>query len=404
MSNCRVCGNYYKEFIDFGMMPIANSFKPKIDIYEEKFKMSVGFCQKCMIVQLLHQPDPTKMFHENYAFFSSTSFLMQNHFKKFANQVIESKKLNDTSLVLEIGCNDGILLQNFKSKNINCIGIEPSKNVATKAEEKGIRVITEFFNPDTVSKIEKEFQKIDAILSANVICHIPDVNSIFSGVKKILKNNGVFIFEEPYLLDIIKKNSFDQIYDEHVFLFSVMSVSFLAKKHDLELFFVEHQETHGGSMRYTIGHKGQNIIDKSVLKQIEIEKNNNLHLESSYFYFENNIKKIRDDLLVLLKNIKSNNKKVVGYAATSKSTTLINYFKITPDLLPVIYDTTPNKHYTFSPGANIPIRPYSEFHESNPDFVLLFAWNHSKEIMHKENEFMKKNRKWITYVPEVKIS
>jgi len=401
---CRVCENSFNKFIDFGMMPIANSFKSKIESNEENFPMSIGFCKVCMIVQLLHQPDPKKMFHENYAFLSSTSSYMKEHFNRLANQVIKDKKLNDTSFVVEIGCNDGILLENFKDKKIKSLGIEPSQNVAEIAKSKGINVISDFFNQKVAINITKEFQKADVVLSANVICHIPDINSIFSGIKKLIKNDGIFIFEEPYLLDIINKNSFDQIYDEHVFLFSVMSVSFLAKKHDLELIFVEHQITHGGSMRYTIGHKNKNRIDESVFRQIDLEKKSGLHLEKSYLNFEEKIKTIKSELVNLLNTLKSKNKKVVGYAATSKSTTLINYCGITSEILPVIYDTTPNKYNTFSPGANIPIRPYSEFHDSKPDYVLLFAWNHSKEIMLKEEGFMKKNRKWITYVPEVRIN
>ena len=403
MNSCRVCGNNLKEFINFGMMPIANSFKKTIQIDEYKFQMSVGFCENCMTVQLINQPDPVKMFHENYAFFSSSSNYMQTHFREFANKVIEDRLLDKKSIVVEIGCNDGILLENFKERKIISVGIEPSKNVARIAEKKGIDVINEFFNENVVNQIVKKFKKADVILSANVICHIPDINSIFSGIKKLLASDGLFIFEDPYLLDIINKNSFDQIYDEHVFLFSAMSVSYLANKNDLELICVQPQKTHGGSMRYTIGHKNAHKIDKSVVNQISLEKTNGLHLFKSYCNFEINILKIKVELINLLKILKSENKTVVGYAATSKSTTLINFFGITSDLLPVIFDTTPNKFNTYSPGANIPILPYSLFHESDPDYVLLFAWNHSEEIMTKEASFMKENRKWILYVPELQV-
>lgn len=385
------------------MMPIANSFKKIVDNEEYKFPMSVGFCQGCKIVQLINQPDPKKMFHENYAFLSSTSLHMKKHFCNLANTVIKERNLNQKSVVVEIGCNDGILLENFLKEKINCVGVEPSKNVADIATKKGIKVINEFFNENVTDQILSNFGKVDVILSANVICHIPDLNAIFSGVKKILKTDGVFIFEDPYLLDIINKNSFDQIYDEHVFLFSTMSVLYLANKHELDLISVQPQSTHGGSMRYMIGHKEIHKIDKTVSDQIKLEKKSGLHLEKSYFNFENKIMKIKKDLVNLLKSLKVNNKTVVGYAATSKSTTLINCFGITSDLLPVIYDTSPNKFYTYSPGANIPILPYSEFHESDPSHVLLFGWNHSDEIMKKEASFMKEGRKWILYVPEVKV-
>jgi len=161
MSICRVCKNSFKEFIDFGMMPIANSFKSKIVDNEEKFPMSVGFCKECKIVQLLHQPDPKKMFHENYAFLSSTSSYMKEHFSRLASQVIEEKKLNNQSFVVEIGCNDGILLENFKNKKIKSLGIEPSQNVAKIAKSKGINVISEFFNENVAINITKEFHKAE---------------------------------------------------------------------------------------------------------------------------------------------------------------------------------------------------------------------------------------------------
>ncbi len=403
MNSCRVCGNNLEEFINFGMMPIANSFKKSIQISEYKFPMSVGFCKNCMTVQLIHQPDPKKMFHENYAFFSSTSSYMKKHFYEFANKLIEDRNLNNKSFVVEIGCNDGILLENFLEKKIKSLGIEPSQNVAQIAKKKGINVINDFFNDNVIDKILTTFNKADVIVSANVICHIPDINIIFSCVKKLLADDGVFIFEDPYLLDIMNKNSFDQIYDEHVFFFSAMSISYIAKKNGLDLISLEPQKTHGGSMRYSIGHKNINKIDKSVSKQISLEKDRGLHLIKSYYDFEVNVMKIKLDLIKLLKKIKSDKKTVVGYAATSKSTTLINFFGISSDLLPVIFDTTPSKHNTYSPGANIPILPYSMFHKSDPAYVLLFAWNHSEEIMKKEANFMKENRKWILYVPEVKM-
>ena len=405
MANCLICDTTYSPFIDFGEMPIANAFATKEEIKNEyTFPMKVGFCENCNMVQLVEQPDREQMFHENYAFFSSTSSYMQDHFKKFANSVSELQGLNKNSFVVEVGCNDGIMLQNFMSNNIPCLGIEPSENVAKVSMTKGIEVITEFFDQTLAENILELHQKADAILSANVMCHIPYIHSIYSGVKILLKEDGVFIFEDPYLGEIIEKTSFDQIYDEHVFLFSALSVNSLANMHDLELINVEPQITHGGSMRYTLAHKGIKIVSKNVLKLIDKEKKLELDQEQSYLGFTDNVNKIRDDLINLLNELKNDGKKVVAYGATSKSTTVNNYFKITPDLVECIYDTTPIKQNKFSPGAHIPVLPYEQFRESNPDYVLLFAWNHATEIMKKEKDFMDKNRHWITYIPNVKIS
>ena len=404
MSKCLICDSEYSSFVDFGVMPIANAFATKEQIKNEyTFPMKVGFCGNCNMVQLVEQPDREKMFHENYAFFSSTSNYMKEHFKLFANSVSELQDLNENSFVVEVGCNDGILLENFIIENIPCLGVEPSENVAQVAMEKGIEVIMKFFDRPLAEHILQSHQKADAILSANVMCHIPYIHSIYDGVKTLLKEDGVFIFEDPYLGEIIEKTSFDQIYDEHVFLFSALSVNYLANMHDLELVNVEPQITHGGSMRYTIAHKGIKTLSQNVIKLIDQEKKLGLDKKQSFLSFTDNVNKIKNDLINLLTKLKNDGKKVVAYGATSKSTTVTNYFGITPDLVECIYDTTPIKQNKLSPGAHIPVLPYDQFRESNPDYVLLFAWNHATEIMKKESDYMGHDRHWITYIPNVKV-
>ena len=404
MGKCLICDSEYSSFVDFGFMPIANAFATEKQIKNEyTFPMKVGFCGNCYMVQLVEQPEREKMFHENYAFFSSTSSYMKEHFKLFANSVSELQDLNEDSFVVEVGCNDGILLENFIIDNIPCLGIEPSKNVAQVAMEKGIEVITHFFDRPLAENILQSYQKADVILSANVMCHIPYMHSIYDGVKTLLKEDGVFMFEDPYLGEIIEKTSFDQIYDEHVFLFSALSVKYLANMHDLELVNVEPQITHGGSMRYTIAHKGIKTVSQNVVKLIGQEKKLGLDKKQSYLGFTDNINKIKNDLINLLTKLKNGGKRVVAYGATSKSTTVTNYFGITPDLVECIYDTTPIKQNKLSPGAHIPVLPYDQFRESDPDYVLLFAWNHTTEIMKKESDYMANNRHWITYIPNVKV-
>jgi len=404
VSKCLICDSKYSSFVDFGVMPIANAFATKEQIKNEyTFPMKVGFCGNCNMVQLVEQPDREKMFHENYAFFSSTSNYMKEHFKLFSNSVSELQDLNENSFVVEVGCNDGILLENFIIDNIPCLGVEPSENVAQVAMEKGIEVIMQFFDRPLAEHILQSHQKADAILSANVMCHIPYIHSIYDGVKTLLKEDGVFIFEDPYLGEIIEKTSFDQIYDEHVFLFSALSVNYLANMHDLELVNVEPQITHGGSMRYTIAHKGIKTVSQNVIKLIDQEKKLGLDKKQSYLGFTDNVNKIKNDLINLLTKLKNDGKKVVAYGATSKSTTVTNYFGITPDLVECIYDTTPIKQNKLSPGAHIPVLPYDQFRESNPDYVLLFAWNHATEIMKKESDYMGHDRHWITYIPNVKV-
>jgi methylation protein EvaC len=404
VKKCLICSNEFSPFVDFGNMPIANAFSSKKELENEYFfPMQVGFCESCHMVQLLEQPDREKMFHDSYAFFSSTSNYMIKHFQEFANSVSSLQNLDKKSFVVEIGCNDGILLQNFLLHNIPCLGVEPSKNVAYVAMEKGIEVITKFFDRDLAEKISDTHQKADAILSANVMCHIPYIHSIYEGVKTLLTDDGVFIFEDPYLGEIIEKTSFDQIYDEHVFLFSALSVSHIAEMHDLELINVEPQITHGGSMRYTIANKGIKKVSENVLNLIEKEKGMGLDKKDTYMDFTDDINEIKKDLVEFLAKLKSDGKKVVAYGATSKSTTVTNYFGLTPKLIECIYDTTPIKQNKYSPGVHIPVLPYDQFRSSNPDYVILFAWNHSEEIMKKEGDYMGDDRHWITYIPRLTV-
>jgi methylation protein EvaC len=365
--------------------------------------MQVGFCAGCGMVQLLQQPDREQMFHENYAFFSGTSAYMARHFKSFAGNVMSGFLAGPNPFVVEMGSNDGIMLQNFAAAGIRHLGIEPSKNVAQVAIDKGIDTVTEFFGAELARRIVAERGRADAFLAANVMCHIPYIHSIVEGIDILLKPTGVVLFEDPYLGDVIEKTSYDQIYDEHTFLFSVASVSHLFARYGMEIIDVEPQSTHGGSMRYVIARKGARPVSPKVAILREREQTLGLHLPATYERFRRNCESSREQLMALLHALKAEGKRVVGYGATSKSTTITNYCGITSDLVEFISDTTPIKQGKYSPGAHIQVRPYEEFVANYPDYALLFAWNHAAEIMEKEEAFRARGGKWIVYVPEVGV-
>lgn len=403
-SKCLICSNDYEPFISFGNMPIANGFLTKDQFKDEYFfELKVGFCSNCSMVQLAELVDREKMFHENYAFFSSTSVRMAQHFEDFAETVQKNYLQPGDPFVVEIGSNDGIMLQHFAKKNIRHLGIEPSANVAKVAQEKGINCISEFFDEALAKRIVSQYGQADAYLAANVMCHIPYMHSIVAGIKLLMKPTGVVMFEDPYLGDIIEKTSYDQIYDEHAFYFSVGSVSYLFEQHGMEVFDVAPQHTHGGSMRYIIGHKGAHPITDAVISQRQKEKRLGLHKQETYGKFRRNVEKSREDLMTLLQDLKKQGKRIVGYGATSKSTTVTNYCGITPEHVEFISDTTPIKQGKFSPGAHIAIKHYDEFLKKYPDFALLFAWNHGEEIVAKEGKFAAAGGRFISYVPNVHI-
>ena len=392
--------------MSFGKMPIANGFLVSEEFANEYFfELAPAFCPSCNMVQIIDQPDPERMFHENYAFFSGTSRYMTEHFKHFAESIDNDYLAGkEDPFVVELGSNDGIMLQNFASKGVRHLGIEPSENVADVARAKGIETISEFFNKELAEKIVAVHGRADAILAANVMCHIPDLHSVAAGVSALLKPDGVLVFEDPYLGDVIEKTSYDQIYDEHVFVFSALSVSRAFAEHGLVLVDVLPQITHGGSMRYVLAPKGSREASTAVAAQIDKEISLGIDKAETYETFRENCEKSRDDLMKVLNDLKAAGKRVVGYGATSKSTTVTAYCGITPDHVEYISDTTPTKQGKFSPGAHIPVKPYDAFKSDYPDYALLFAWNHKMEIMENEGDFAAAGGKWINYVPGVDIS
>jgi len=402
---CRVCHAGIAPFMSFGRMPIANGFLKPEDIRKEYFfELAPAFCEQCGMFQLMEQPRPEKMFHEQYAFYSSTSRYMQRHFEAFANAVIEDVLAGRADpLVVELGSNDGIMLRHFQQRGIRHLGVEPSANVADVARSQGIRTVSAFFDSGLAKDIVAEHGRADAILAANVMCHIPDLPGVAAGVQCLLKPDGVFVFEDPYLGDMIAKTSYDQIYDEHVFIFSATSVRRAFAPYGLELVDVVAQITHGGSMRYTLAAKGSRPATVRVAEQFAKERAQGLDKAETYRQFKQNCENSRARLMQTLNELRAQSKRVVGYGATSKSTTVTNYCGITPQHVEFISDTTPIKQGKLSPGAHIPVYPAAEFSRAYPDYALLFAWNHGAEIREKEQAFIAAGGRWIVYVPKVAI-
>ena len=395
---CKITNSEINPFMSFGKMPIANAFIKKEDFKKEFFfDLEVGFSEKVSLFQLKDHPSPSQMFNDKYPFFTSSSETMKSHFKKFSDYIIKNY-LKNNSKVIEVGSNDGTFLENFKNKNFEYIGFEPSSNVAKLANQKNIFTINEFFNTETI-ELAKEFKNAtDVIYAANVICHIPNLINFINSVDRLLKDDGVLIFEEPYLGSMIEKTSYDQIYDEHIYMFSATSVKKIFNLFDFELIDAIKQPTHGGSMRYVISRKKKKIINKNVQLILDEEKRNNIDNIESCLSFKKNCELSKERIFNLINKFKSEGKKVVGYAATSKSTTILNYCKIDSKSIDYICDTTEEKIGKYSPGTHIPIVPIEYFRKDKPDAVYLFAWNHKDEIFKKENLYSSNSINWFSHV------
>ena len=383
--------------MSFGLMPIANGFLEKKNFKNEfLFKMEVGFSKDISLFQLNDHPKPKLMFNKNYPFFTSSSKNMVNHFKNYSKWIKKNYFKNPKN-VIEIGSNDGTFLKNFKNTKSNILGIEPSRNVALLANKRKINTINKFFNFKTANNLKKFKYKTDLICAANAICHIPNLKDLIKGIDILLSKKGIFVFEEPYLGSMYKKTSYDQIYDEHIFMFSITSVKKIFDLFNFELIDIQKQKTHGGSMRYVIARKGEYTIKKIVKSGLDYEKKTKIDSIKGCLNFKKKCEISKKRLKKKINSILKRGKNIAGYAATSKSTTILNYCGINNKHIDFICDTTPNKINTFAPGTHIPIVSINHFKKNIPDSTFLFAWNHKKEIFKKEKRILKKT-KWFAHV------
>lgn len=401
---CRVCSNKINVTIDFGMMPIANNLLPNtIEAKDNEFKfhMQTATCGNCGCFQVVNVPDKNLMFNENYAYFASQSLVMQDHFRTLGDYIIKEYIKRSEDYVLDLGSNDGIFLKNFASKKIKHIGIDASENVVKESQAIGVNAVSGFFDRNLTTKIKNKMGKAKVIVSTNTMHHIENCNEVADGMNNILHDDGIIIIEDPYLVDMLELASFEQIYAEHNFIWCLNSYKKLFAQHSIYLNKVEHFPLHGGSMRYFFSRK--NYIDDSVKEFLDLEEANKVKEEITYINFKNKCELVCKNLKKFLEEKKTEGKKVCGYGATAKSTTILNYANIDNSLINVIYDSTPIKKNKLTPGTHIPIRDPEKFINDNYDYTVLFAWNHKDEIMRKEIKNGSKTT-WVEYIPEIHLS
>ena len=392
-----------KKFLNLNRQPFANKY-PSLTYKRKKkeqfYNLQVGFNTKTKLVSILKTVPSKKMFDKNYPYRSSMSKTMLLSFKKFSQSV--KKKINP-KLFLEIGSNDGSLIKNFKKEKVICV--EPCTNHAKITKKIGYKTYPNYWNLKLAKKIKTVHGEVDCIYAANTITHIHNLDKVFKSIQYILSNDGILIIEDPSLLECIKIGSYDQFYNEHIHIFSLISLSNILNKHKLQVFNVERLDTHGGSLRFFIKKKMNKKIkiNKSVNMQILKEKKYGLDKFKTYKNFSNRVFDSRYKLRKILSNLKKNKKKIIGYGATAKSVTILNYCKIDKSLINHFVDTTPDKIGKYMPGTNIIIKKYKKNSLKKIDYVFLGAWNFKKEIFKKEKKFLKKGCKFITHIPYPKI-
>ena len=390
-----------KKFLDLGYQPLANSYlnANNLNKKEKKFKLTVGFDEKNFLVSILNTVPKEMMFNKDYPYKSSESLTMKDAFRILSNKI---KKTFKPQAILEIGSNDGAFIKNFNKKKV--IGVEPCKNLANITKRKGYKTYSEYWNTDLAKRITKK-RKVDLIYSANTLSHIKNFSEIFKAIELSLSKNGILILEDPSLLECIKKVAYDQFYCEHIYVFSTIALQKILRKFGLVIFNIENTKTHGGSNRYFIKKKINTKfrINKKVNKNIKLEKRFGLHKLITYKKFARKVFTSKNKLCKIFTNLRSKNKKIIGYGATAKSCTVLNYCKINKKDIDFFYDTTSFKINKYLPGSKIKIKKYKKLNRNEADFVFLGAWNFKEEIFKKEKEFIKRGGKFITHIPFPKI-
>jgi SAM-dependent methyltransferase len=403
-TTCRACGGEkLAKFLDLGDQPMANAFLSPAQFKDEKkYPLDVFFCESCAFVQLGVVVDPKELFGE-YLYVSSTSPVFVKHFDDFAGSVVPRFGL-EGELAVDIGSNDGILLRPLKSRGVRVLGIDPAENIATQATKSGIETLPRFFNESVGKEVADKYDKAKLMTATNVFAHIDDLDSVMEGVKNLLKDDGVFVIEAPYLAVFLEKKLFDTVYHEHLSYLAVEPLIGFFEKHGMKIFDVQDVSSHGGSMRVFVEREnGPYAVEPSVPEHVRLEKERGLQSFAVYEKFAEEVEENKRELVSLLENLKSDGKKIAGYGAPAKGNTLLHYMGIDSKILDYIVDDSPPKQGLFTPGTHIPVVSSAKLSEAPPDYLFILAWNFAESIMKKCEAFEQSGGKFIVPVPKPKV-
>jgi hypothetical protein len=406
LHQCRLCSSPLRHsFVDLGMSPLCESFlkAEELDAMEPYFPLHVEVCEDCFLVQLREYVSPEHIFRE-YAYFSSYSTSWVAHAKRYCEMITQRLGLDGESLAVELASNDGYLLQHFGPLGVPVLGIEPARNVAQVAIDKGIPTVTEVFGVELATRLAAEGRKADLIAGNNVLAQVPDLNDFVAGMAILLKPEGVITWEFPHLERLIAENQFDTIYHEHFSYFSLITIGFLAARHKLKVIDVEELPSHGGSLRVYLAHQNsQRPVAERVGALIAREEALGFKDIAFYASFQGNVRRTKHKLLAFLIAAKAEGKTIVGYGAPGKGNTLLNYCGIGPDFLDYTVDRNPYKHGLYTPGMHIPILPPEAIDKAKPDYVLILPWNLKAEITQQMRHIGAWGGKFVVPIPEVSV-
>ncbi len=403
---CRIChGNQLTRFLDLGFTPPADDFlRPdRLNEPEAHYPLEVMICDDCRLVQLSYVVPPELLFQREYPYESSTTETGRKHYYSMATELGGRYNLSAKDLVIDIGSNVGVLLAGFKARGTRVLGIEPAKDVCVSANTNGIETINEFFSESVAQTIVRTNGTAKIITGTNVVAHINDLHALVRGLDALLQQNGVFVFEAPYLLHLLEKLEYDTIYHEHLSYLCLTPMKRLFEEYGMEIVDAQEVSIHGGTMRYHIARKNDFQVALAVGQFLALEREKGI-LELDFLRkFARSVENHRTELGWLLRSLKKDGKRIAGVSAPAKGMTLLNYCRIGPEVLDFITEKAPLKIGKFTPGMHIPVVADSELLDKMPDYALLLAWNFAEEIMKNLSEYRLKGGKFIIPIPTPQI-
>ena len=405
---CIFCGHPLRyTFVDLGLSPLCENWLCEQDLHQPEsfYPLHAFVCEKCFLVQVEEYVHGEEIFGGEYGYFSSFSTSWLEHAARYVEAITERLALNSKSLVVELASNDGYLLKNFVDRGIPNLGIEPAANCAAAATKLGVNSLVKFFGVNTAQELRDQGQRADLLIANNVLAHVPDLNDFVAGMKILLAHDGVLTVEFPHLLRQMEENQFDTIYQEHYCYYSLYAVEHVFAAHGITLFDVETLPTHGGSLRIYGRHTEDE--SKSVTEAYRLEMQRELEAGindlTSYRNFAEQAAETKRKLLHFLIEAKRQGKKVVGYGAPGKATTLLNYCGVRTDMIDYLVDRNPYKHGRYMPGVRIPIYEPERIEQTRPDYIVILPWNLKDEI----SEQLAYTREWgaqfVVPIPEVQV-
>jgi SAM-dependent methyltransferase len=403
--NCRLCGGRDLELVlKLAPTPLADAYVPAARVNEPQtcYPLDLFLCRTCGFSQLLDVVQPQAIYTD-YIYETVSSLGLIDHFQRYAEDVVQRLRPNKRSLVIDIGSNDGTLLKSFKNLGAKVLGIDPAREIARRATAAGVETLPEFLTAKLAEQLRNERGPAAIVTANNVIANVDDLDEIAVAVRKLLAPDGAFVFESFYLGDLVRNMVFDFIYHEHISCFSVSPVELFFRRHGMELIDVQRIPTKGGSLRYTFQPVGGPRKVAPVIGELKtLEEQQGLGRPETFKAFSDRIESAKQQVLTLLKRLKDEGKRIVGYGASATTTTLVYHFEL-GSYIDYMVDDYASKQNLFSPGLHIPVLPPEVIYDRKPDYIVVMAWRYWEPIVKKHRRFLETGGRFIVPMPELRI-